>query len=211
MEKELINKGWTILQNQQLDDEGLLKIASKFGTPFPDSNNFLVQELKAKNKHTGIIESFSYNYGLDAFPYHTDTAFIEIPARYLLLTSLFESKTTTNLIDLKDCFDKLSSDELKIFEKSIFLLSTPIEKKFTSLMFNHDGLIGIRYDPNIMTPYNSSSKIAIEILNAMIKKSESNKINWNQNQILILDNWRCVHSRSRVEDKVRILKRIYIR
>ncbi|WP_397299203.1 TauD/TfdA family dioxygenase [Nonlabens ulvanivorans] len=211
MTNAILNNGWEIIQGQSIENENLIKIAKTYGVPFPDSNQQLIQKLNSKNKKTGIKNSFSYNYGLSAFPYHTDTAFDNTPANYFLLTSLYNSKTTTNIIDSHSIINNLNNEEIKILKKSIFLLSTPQEKKFTNLIFVKNKKTGIRFDPNIMTPYNSYSKDALAILNEQITKTKTIEIKWNKEQILIVDNWRCIHSRSNVIDEKRTLKRIYIK
>lgn len=211
MTEAILNKGWELIKGQSIDNINLLKTANRYGIVFPDSNQNLIQELNPKNKKNGIKNSFSYNFGLSDFPYHTDTAFDNTPAKYFLLASVFKSRTTTNIIDFDSIIRNLNEREFKTLKNSIFLLNTPQEKKFTNLIFIKNKKTGIRYDPNIMLPYNSDSKDAVVILNEHITKTKPIEIIWNQEQILIVDNWRCIHSRSNVVDDKRTLKRIYIK
>lgn len=209
--EQIVNDGWTLFTSEKKDDKKLLEIASKYGLPFSDSNGKLVQTLESKPEKSGIRKSFSYNYGLSNFPYHTDTSFNDIPARYFLLSSVFKSNTTTNIVDFYSIFKRLKDEEIKIMENAIFLLKTPQEAKFTKMLFKQNNLLGIRFDPNIMTPYNLNAKESVIILERYLKEIKPIEIDWTKQNILLVDNWRCLHSRSKVIDKKRTLKRIYIK
>lgn len=209
MTEKIAKYGWEVFDVESIDDFSLLEISKRYGTSFPDSNGNLIQTLKAKEKGTGIRNSFSYNFGFSSIPFHTDAAFNELPARYILFTSILPSETTTNIIDLKFLSESLNDDELTILKKAIFLIKTPQEQKFSNLFFNNYN--GLRFDPNIMFPYNSYAKKSLEIIDSQINNLEPVRINWNKKSILIIDNWRCLHSRGKIEDKNRTLKRIYIK
>lgn len=209
--KEIQNSGLVQFITEKKNNEELLKMASKYGTPYPDSNGYLIQKLESKSKDKSLKKSLSFNFGLGKFPYHTDTAFTDLPARYLLLTSVLNSKTPTNILDFYKIINNLSQTEIKIIENSIFALKTPQESRFVKMIFKFKGTLGVRFDPNIMTPYNKNAKNAIEIIENHISKLKPYEIDWTNNNVIIIDNWRCLHSRSKVIDDKRILKRIYIK
>lgn len=103
---QLIDEGFALLTRPDNEYE-LLAVASKYGKIIPDNNGNIVQKVRAKQSGTGIRESFSYCFGLGKFPWHTDTAFWNIPARYIILSSQMSSMCPTNCVK----FDKLFDDK----------------------------------------------------------------------------------------------------
>lgn len=176
-----------------------------------DNNGNSIQRLLPKLKSEGIKGSFSYNFGHSPFPYHTDTAFWPLPTRYVLMTSENESICHTYLFDMNQIFNNLSNQDLLILKKSVFILNINSIQKFSNLIIQENGFTGIRFDPNIMFPFNSYAKKSVEIIERSLKNYKSIEIKWNGKNILILDNWRLLHSRGNSsKDRERILKRIYI-
>lgn len=204
----LSENGWIEYNVSFKNDEELLKIASSVGSIQPDLNGILINKIQPKEKGNGTIDSFSFKYGLSSFPYHTDTAYLDRPMGYILFYNETLSKTATNLIFIKNWLKNLSKEELTILKRSIFLLKTPHFQKFTHIISgtNND----LRYDPNVMLPYNSYSKIAAQIISDFIRKENPIKIEWSCHKILIVNNRQILHSRDEVVDNNRILKRIYI-
>lgn len=68
--------------------------------------------------------------------------------------------------------------------------------------------------PLIMTPQNSSAKYVFEILKDIpFQNKLTHKIFWNGNNILIIDNWRILHRREKVDQleyDSRKIQRIYV-
>lgn len=172
----------------------------------------VIHLLRPKEKNTGIKDSFSYKHGLAPFPYHTDTAFWPLPTRYFVLASVKESKCITFLIDFTDLINSASQTEVNILYKSIFVIKTPFEVRFTSLLSKINNNFILKYDPNIMFPYNNYSKKAIIILNDFVDNYNPTEIQWTGNNVAVIDNWRMLHARGQCNDEQeRILKRIYIK
>ena len=48
--KQIQDKGWCYFLSNKKNDDELIKIASNYGTPFPDSNGNLIQKLESKSK-----------------------------------------------------------------------------------------------------------------------------------------------------------------
>lgn len=207
---DLLTQGVHLFHNKT-NDEALLSIANQIGSIIPDDNHNLVQYLKPKEKGTGVKNGFSFNHGLSEFPYHTDTAFWANPARLILMASENSSNCETSVIDTRDLIDDLTPEQINIFYNSVFTLKTPNEIKFVSVLQNQNGETIFRYDPNIMTPFNSSAKICQELINTFILKAEPKMIKWSGQNVAVLDNWRFLHKRSECNNEpLRILKRIYI-
>ncbi|GAB3838211.1 Fe(II)-2OG oxygenase family protein [Hymenobacter jeollabukensis] len=209
--QECLDKnGWCIIDYDTSDSE-LIGFSSKIGEIVPE-NNSAIHKLVPKRKGSGIKDSFSYNYGFASFPYHTDTAFWDIPVRYFVLASEKISECHTLLVDSSELFKSLDQADMKILEKAVFLLKTPLGSKFVSLLFAYDGKIVLRYDPNIMMPYNKYSTCAVDIINAFLIKVNPVVVEWTGKNIAIVDNWRMLHARAEyINEEQRILKRIYIK
>ncbi len=210
IKNELLSNGWCVI-NAKLNDSELINFSEKFGRIIPDNNGKIIQYLKPKPNQNGIRDSFSYNFGYLSFPFHTDTSFWSIPARYIIMTSENQSNCTTNLFDFNQILQGCTYNELLDLKKSVFVQKTFSEQKFTNLIFQENEILGIRFDPNIMFPYNEYSKKTLDLINSSIQKLKTFQIEWTGNNIVIIDNWRFLHSRGdSTKDKNRILKRIYL-
>ena len=70
-----------------------------------------------------------------------------------------------------------------------------------------------RFDRFCMEPISRKAMQAAVILNLAIEGVTSTSIQWFEDKVLILDNWRVLHARGiapRVEDEERILERTYV-
>ena len=151
--------------------------------------------------------SFSYRHGYGQFPMHTDTAFWPIPARFILLTSATESEVPTLLLPTDALASVLS--ELKP-ERAIFALNTA--SGFVYQGFNLDGRPGTaRLDQCYMQPVNSSAHELINRLSFPAKELIAEH-RWTGKNVLIIDNWRCLHGRAEVTrpQERRSLTRFYV-
>lgn len=207
---DLEQTGWTVL-NQDTNDEMLTFLANELGYIIADDNGSKIQYLQPKLTGQGIKDSFSFKYGLDEFPYHTDTAFWAKPAKLILMTTELPSSCNTILIDIKGLLNSLTESELIVFQNSVFTLKTPSQIKFVSVIQREKEEFIFRYDPNIMTPFNSNAKKCDEIIKQYIEEAKAIQVQWTGKNILVLNNWRMVHKRSECKNEPkRILKRIYI-
>lgn len=190
-------------------DESLLKIASLFGVVVPGERGVLVQPLKAQEKGKGSFGSFTYMVGYDAFPWHTDTAYWEIPVRYLMLTSEKPSPCAT----LARSFESLAKnidDFYYLAERSVYMLNIPGKRKLLSPVMKKHGEMGFRFDFHIYKPMNEEAKVLSSLMLEQLN-NESQRVVWSGNNVLVLDNWRLIHAREDAsQDKNRSLKRIYI-
>lgn len=208
IKQRLDKNGWVVFDNPN-EDEVLLKISKKFGQIIMHPNGKLIDYLTPKEKTEAIKNTFSHKYGFEKFPFHTDTAFWNIPARYVLMSSKDIGLTETLVLTLESV-SQLNTEEISILDKSIFLVKTNQSNFYCSLISRQNGNQILRYDPNSMKAINSYAKKAIMIIENIVENSQIHRINWNKPKILIIDNWKTLHTRSSIIDKERILKRIYI-
>lgn len=190
-------------------DSDLIGIASGFGKVVPGARNELVQYLPARDKGNGPVGSFSYTVGYGSFPWHTDTAYWDIPARYLLLASETDSPCATLYQSFEALRDKIPDFDY-LLNRAVFLLDVPGQKRYLSPIFKCGSETGYRLDFHIYRPANSEAE---NLMKDTIRELDSHfhRHIWTGHSAVIIDNWRMIHAREEASnDKNRVLKRIYI-
>ncbi len=205
----LKNEGIVVVENIYSQDE-LISLAKSVGKIRPHPNGEDIATLKSTDGMNSLTGTFSKIYGLSTFPFHTDTAFWGVPARYIVMGMLTTSQCTTNYISLSDIDKYISGDFLSKARKAIYLVETFEGSKYTSPVFDNNGRCGFRFDPNIMTPVNGHAKRFHEELVVAMDRVESRKIDWNGNKAVVFDNWNYLHGRSAVKNESREIFRIYL-
>lgn len=206
---DLKEKGVSIVENVNSRSE-LIALAEQLGEIKPHPNGEKVALLKSSDGVGAPCGTLSNNFGLLEFPFHTDTAFWGVPARYVVMGMFKKSKCTTNYISIDDIAGLFAGDFYKKANNSIYLSQTFEEKKYTSPLFANNGVSGFRFDPNIMLPVNDVAKFFHEELLSIIKKIKPTEMHWDGNKAIIFDNWSFLHSRSPVINEDREIFRIYV-
>ncbi len=207
---EIDEKGWVEF-NHLNDEESLLKIANVLGNVIKHPNGNIIDSLSPKDKANANKNTFSHKFGFEKFPFHTDTAFWNIPTRYVLLSSIKNSQSATLFTTYQNLINHLSQEEFQTLEKSIFLVKTNRTNFYSSILCKISNKASIRYDSNCMKPMNTFAKEAIKIIESKLNNISISKISWDSEKIFIFDNWKVLHARDVVNNlETRILKRIYI-
>lgn len=208
---QLNSNGWIEL-DYITNDETLFELSKSIGQILKHPNGNAIDYLKPKFKKDAVKNTFSYNFEYENFPFHTDTAFWNIPARYVLLSCEGSSKTATTFVTYREIYKTLTHKEFDEMKKSIFLVKTANKNFYSSFINTYENKILIRLDTNCMKPMNNSAKRALELINKKLNNSQINKIEWNKPKVFIFDNWRILHGRESINlGESRILKRIYIK
>ena len=198
--------------NKKLDNSALLEFAKKFGAVVPDDNGVIVQDVLARDIKNGSRGSFSYTCGYGEFPYHTDTAFWALPARYLILRVEEESDCQTHYALYHDIFSLSDIDLDEYIKRACFILKTFNGQRFVPFMFSSGSEFGYRYDPNTLIPYNDEAKLLVAKFNELLELQKPKSISWSGDNFAIIDNWKGVHSRgTAINDRNRVLNRIYVK
>lgn len=206
---DLENNGVAIIDNVCSRTE-LIELANSIGKIRPHPNGEDVFTLKSSDGRNSLPGTLSNIYGLSAFPFHTDTAFWGIPARYVVMGMFRKSPCTTNYISLSDIAGAVSGDFYAKAEKSIYLVETFEGCKYTSPVFSRNRVWGIRFDPNIMKPANGHAKKFHGELVAAMDTIQPKRVRWDGNKAVVFDNWKNFHSRSAVNNERREILRIYL-
>lgn len=208
---ELNLKGWIEFYSLN-NDEYLIDISKKIGEIINHPNGKLIDYLTPKVKTEAKKNTFSYNFEHQKFPLHTDTAFWNLPARFVLMSCEDTSETATTFVTYDEICKILTESELVNLKKSIFLVKTTNKNFYTSLINTYENNTFLRFDRNCMKPINKNAKIALNIIDEKLNELTIHKVLWDKSKIFIFDNWRILHGRESFKnEKTRTLKRIYIK
>lgn len=190
----LSRKGYGI--KRQVKNSTLLKIASALGIPVPDTREqCILKHLRPTPKQEAKKNTLSSRYGTGVFPFHTDTAYWQHPADYLLLYCVNPGcgKRQTLLSDATSwCLPQAKIDILVNEIWKVVMTPTP----FLCTVGNvREGFLRIRFDQDCMLPAVPGKDEAIKIVLQAIRDSSQEAFSWKAGDLLILDNQRILHSR----------------
>lgn len=196
--KSLRDRGWARVPSDVHDETVLaartLAIAQYLGKPVRGRARQIVEALRPKAPETAPPASLSRKYGLDAFPFHVDTAHWVTPARFMILScvSLGDEVVPTLLLNRNDV--NLSSDERNIANSAVFLVKNGRNSFYSSIFGG--GREFIRYDPGCMEPQGQDAIKALAIFAHERVRRYVQEFSWEIGDSLIIDNWRMLHARA---------------
>ncbi len=202
----LKKNGW--IQIDGVDSElALMKMAQRIGDPVPSPSGELIKCITPRicdDAHPGTL---SHRFGTGTLPFHTDTAFWAVPARYLVFRVLGDFRRRTHIVSFRSIVDEALTD---LVSYSIWLAKTPRSAFYCSMRVQK---IGFRYDGNCMQPVNDSAKAVKVAIETALNTCSSYPINWKAGRVVIVDNWRVLHARGDApkDEGPRTLERIYVR
>lgn len=210
MKNTLQDKGWIEIEDINSDNQ-LIEMCENFGKIVPHPNGNLIDVLIPKEQKDSNYFSFSKKFGLNKFPFHTDTAFLSIPVRYMALFTEEANDCATLLLKFLTVFDNIDETQKKDIYKAIYSVKTPNNNFLCPLYKIIQDDFMIRYDECIMSPMNNSAKRIDKVLKELFINLDPITINWNKGKLVIVDNWKLLHSRNAINNSTnRKLKRIYI-
>ncbi|SHN07613.1 Taurine catabolism dioxygenase TauD, TfdA family [Chryseobacterium carnipullorum] len=206
--EELQNKYWTTFWSENIDD--LIEMSKKIGDIIPSRKNStaLYDSLTVKTKEETNQKSLSAKYGEKDFPYHTDGAYLHTPPKFVILRS---PKSIENC-PTKLCIPHFSEIEIKKMMKDVLLVNGGRGRFYSTLIEKINKDFRIRFDVDCMRPALNEFDTSIKLMNTLIKEAVIEEINWEENQCIIFNNWKLVHSRANATNKFdRVLERIWIK
>lgn len=104
----------------------------------------------------------------------------------------------------------LSDDERQLLSYATFRVENGRRSFFASILGRNQEFF--RFDPACMKTTDRNSQMAQQTISNAIEKSDHLEVEWKTNKVLVIDNWRSLHSRSspRHTDDQRLLKRILV-
>lgn len=208
--KALKSEGFCIAHG--IPETGLLDIAQPLGRIRVDPRSPVpVRDIQPQ--HVGIAKpnTLSSRYGTGRFPFHTDAAHWERPARYLLLycVSPGDGMRPTFLQDSGAW--QLKGDEKDLACRALWAVGH--RRAWLSHVAMRAGdRLSVRYDMDCMRPMTAESRELKAILESRIHATAQERIDWQAGDLLVIDNHRMVHARGDAlrPDANRVLKRILL-
>ena len=204
MRNTLENQGWWKGKCSEHDlDEILIKISNHLGQPIGARRKTSVIEiLKPQSADSAYKNSLSAQYELTAFPFHIDTAHWTIPCRYIVFgcKSPGTCGRKTLLIDWGSL--QIKAPEVDLLKKAIFLVKDGGRSFYSSILSENEPFI--RYDTGCMHTSDRESEMALQLLESILEKADKKEVAWEENDVLVMDNWRILHGRSDSNDALRI-------
>ena len=190
-----------------------IDLASSIGTLIELPEGKVCQELHVTDSKEAKPNTLSSRFGMGMFPFHTDTAFWELPARWVLLRAVSgDLDRPTHLQSFKELFQGVSRS---LVRRSAWICDTGVAKRYSTISFIHEGSEGFRYDPNCMTPANNAARQVDEMIRHQCFDLNGDMIKWIPDRVAIIDNWAWLHARGAssapAESQSRILQRIYLK
>ena len=179
----------------------------------PRSGIPTIQTLKPRRRINSSGNRYSGTYGLDEFPLHTDLAHWVCPPRYLMLRCLKGSHAVvTRLLSNSVLAAMLTPDGL---HRALARPRRPGRNGvlcLLPLMFCVEGISGFRWDPLFLVPMNRAANRVAEFMSTSSCYHSKSVVLSKPGDTLIVDNWRCLHGRSKVSvvDLDRQIERIYL-
>jgi hypothetical protein len=162
--------------------------------------------VEAKEAHP---RSLSARFGLDALPLHVELSHRPRPCRYLLLGCLDSGTicTETLLLDWRTL--AFSSSELDLLAAAPILVRSG-KRSFYSTILSQDRSF-LRYDPGCLEPVDERGRSALKLVESHLANAYPHAHAWKVGEILVIDNWRLMHGRGRVNPgRRRSLARILV-
>ena len=172
-----------------------------------------VQVLTPRDTDHTPPNTYSGNFGLQAFPLHTDLAHWFLPPRYFALRCVVGSRhVSTNLVDVKDLISTVGRENLiraLVRPRRPLKRSRPLLRLFST---REDGSDLFRWDSLFVIPATKESQhICKTVVDTLASIEPTGVLLENPGDTLILDNWRMLHGRSPVspDGRLRRIERAY--
>jgi alpha-ketoglutarate-dependent taurine dioxygenase len=174
-----------------------------------------VQILTPRTREQSTKHRYSGTFGLSDFPLHTDLAHWAIPPRYLALRCLVGSASVVSrLLPFSSVIQQVGDSTVRLALVAPRSLSKRGARCLLRIPIELGNAVGFRWDPLFLLPYNEEARIIAR---------EFGNLSWQYSQVfevaliergdlLVLDNWRVLHGRSRISDDSlgRTIERVYL-
>jgi L-asparagine oxygenase len=194
---------------------GPMEIAVALGLPEEVAGLRLIQELLPTTPDLTTPNTYSGNFGLGAFPLHTDLAHWGKPPQYLMLRcERGDPEAETRLVDGRTIVASLGPSALA---RCLARPRRPISGTFQLLPIwqasSERSQQRIQWDSIYLKPANAYAQTTFRRIEESLSHAEPiTKVLLNKGDTLLLDNWRVLHGRSPVRSSASLRKihRMYL-
>ena len=172
-----------------------------------------VQVLTPRHENATPPNTYSGNFGFNAFPLHSDLAHWFLPPRYLALRCVVGTQeVATRLIDSRVLIASVGENDLRralVRPRRPFKRNRPLLRLLSR---SESGATLFRWDSLFLVPETDASAKICETVAEYLDSSELIEVLLGQpGDTLIVDNWRMLHGRSPVSlvNEERQIERAY--
>ncbi|MEY8239276.1 MAG: hypothetical protein RPT25_02960 [Cycloclasticus sp.] len=206
LELELKRKGYVSFSSNP--EKSILEVASDFGEVYKVPTMPLVQTLTPRFRENEQENTYSGNYGLNEFPFHTDLAHWYVPPRYLFLRCEFPAvDVATKLID---CQDIMNDEVIDLLARAHFRPRKRLDGKSNILKIFNENIF--RWDSIFIKPANKiGERLKICIVELLHSIQSQEVFLTSKGDCLLIDNWRMLHGRGCIDSNSmnRKIERVY--
>ncbi|EKD1480595.1 MULTISPECIES: TauD/TfdA family dioxygenase [Vibrio harveyi group] len=214
IKKDLLDKGFIFIPKWEVN-QSASELASGLGqvVKISDYWNYstipVTQKLQPKKQSQSSNNQYSGEFGLDAFPLHTDLAHWDLPPKYLMLRCIKGyNQVSTKVLPLRAVWDLTMSYGLR----RAVVKTRGKHGCMLPLFFKINGEYCLRWDPLFLEPLNENARaIKSLMLSDKVWDSAINVKLVNCGDTLIINNHLNLHARSSVpfECTGRVIERVY--
>ena len=170
-----------------------------------------VRDIRPQPVQSAKKNTLSSRYGTDAFPFHTDTAHWDQPARYLVLYCVNPGEGNRPTL-LQDSRAWQLDDAQKDMACRALWKTGHVRPRLCMLAERTKRGLAVRYDKDCMRPMTAEAHALEALVEFRISCSTQAQIDWQPECLLVIDNQRMVHARGKSDrpDTSRALKRLLI-
>lgn len=191
----------------------LESLALRLGHPVPSCpDRPTVDILVPKTREDSPAGTLSSMHGVNAFPFHTETAHWRKPVDLVILKCVNPGAGNRRTLMIDTWGIDFAKDELNQLTQSLLVVRNGSKSFLAALASRERERLLFRYDLACMKPSSYIDQSALNTLEHRLKVAMRTEITWKAGQCLILDNRRILHSRavSSINDSDRRLERIYV-
>ena len=187
-------------------------LAVNIGPPRAEARDQqLVRKISPQDSAVAPHNTLSSRYGAGSFPPHTDTAYWRQPARYVLFRCVNAGKArrVTRIFYTRDW--QLSRADESLLCRAVWKVKA-VRPFLASFAQRKDDQLLFRFDLDCMVPMSNDAQAALDLFRSCLVASRQITIDWSEGDVLVIDNWRCIHARGMaiVRDEDRVLERILV-
>ncbi|MFD7243381.1 TauD/TfdA family dioxygenase [Streptomyces massasporeus] len=205
--EELRRDGFTKIAG--VNAREFVAIANHLGKPIRTRRGgSFVDTLRPKESSEAREGTISAQYGLSAFPWHSDGAVDPHPPRYVLLRAVEVNPASarTEVLDLARLDD---GNFLQRYRRLTCMVNSGRGHYMASFLSRQSGVMCAKWDPLRMQ---ALGKMACAFEQDIGEALPHDSHAWGRDDLLIVDNWRCLHRRTpaNVSD-LRVLQRVVVK
>lgn len=210
MKEELESRGFSVAPNLPCD--ALLPLAEQLGRPTPDKRDpAIVRDLLPRPAFTSTPNTLSSRYGEGPFPFHSETAYWDLPARIVLLYCVDPGSGNRPTL-LLDLLSNIRADQRDALARDLWVVRYTRRPFLTKVLSSVGKRLLVRYDKDCMRPIQDGCA-SEELMTTLCARERAQAVSWQPGLLLAIDNFRLLHGRGEADspDPGRHLRRVLLR